>query len=159
MFAVPENTVAPAEDSWQSHPVRLAMRIAAEPLRWRHLLRYDPNHRNAVLISHDHARQAWLLTWLPGQRAPMHDHGETAGAFTLVHGALSESVVRNRASHETLRSPHMLRAGQSRVFGPGYVHALANEGHIPAVSVHVYPVLARGPRPYGQDPCEGLPHW
>src|SRR5699024_10990682 len=128
MFAVPENTVARAEDPAHGHPVRLAMRIATEPFRWRHLLRYDPNQRYAVLISRDRAQEAWLLTWLPGQRAPLHDHGEAAGAFTLVRGALNESVARNRTAHDTMCSPHILRAGQSRVFGPEYVHALGNAG-------------------------------
>src|SRR5699024_6986989 len=128
-----------------------------EPFRWRHLLRYDPNQRYAVLISRDRAQEAWLLTWLPGQRAPLHDHGEAAGAFTLVRGALNESVARTRTAHDTMCSPHILRAGQSRVFGPEYVHALGNAGRPPAVSVHVYPVSARGPLPYRPDPCDGSP--
>lgn len=155
MFAVPENTVARVEDPALGHPVRLAMRVATERHRWRHLLRYDPDERFAALISADSAQEVWLLSWLPGQRAGLHDHGTATGAFTVVHGALTESVARRDAAHGAVESMHTLEAGQSRVFGPGYVHEVTNPGPDPAASMHVYRLPGRTMRPHHLDPLTG----
>ena len=37
--------------------------------------------------------QVWLLSWLPEQGTPLHDHGTSAGAFSVVPGTLTERVV------------------------------------------------------------------
>lgn len=155
MFAVPENTLARAADPARGHPVRLAMRVAAERHRWQRLLRYDPDERYAALITADSAQEVWLLSWLPGQYAPPHDHGDATGAFTVVHGVLSESVARRGGPGAAPWSPHTLEPGQSRVFGPGYVHEVGNAGADPAVSVHVYRAPGRTIRPYELDPVDG----
>ncbi len=42
--------------------------------------------------------QVWLLSWLPEQGTPLHDHGTSAGAFTVVRGTLTERVVAGRAA-------------------------------------------------------------
>lgn len=159
MFAVPENTVARADDLAGAHPVRVAMRVASQRARWRHLLRYDPDHRFAALISAEARQEVWLLSWLPGQRTGPHDHGAATGAFTVVHGTLVESVARRGespgANPAATESMHTLVGGQSRAFGPGYVHEVVNTGPDPAVSVHVYRAPGRTVRPYHLDPVNG----
>ena len=37
--------------------------------------------------------EAWLLTWLPGQSTGLHDHGGSAGAFTVLSGVVEESTL------------------------------------------------------------------
>ena len=69
--------------------------------------------------------------------ALVHDHGATTGAFTVVSGELVETVHRD-GSPGVMAETHVVRAGSSRVFGPGYVHRVRNVGPDPAVSVHVY---------------------
>jgi hypothetical protein len=81
--------------------------------------------------------QVWLLSWLPDQGTPLHDHGTSAGAFAVVRGTLTERVVgagRNGVSESRLE----LSAGRIRHFGPHYVHQVTNLHAEPAVSVHVY---------------------
>lgn len=164
MFAVPANTVARPEGAAHlssspagplAHPVRVALRFAAERDRWRHLLRYDPDRRFAALVESDAVQEVWLLSWLPGQRAGLHDHGDATGAFTVINGALTESVARRDGSGRPLESVHTLEAGQSRVFGPGYVHEVVNAGSDPAVSMHVYRAGGRTVRAYHRDPVDG----
>ena len=49
--------------------------------------------------------QVWLLSWLPDQGTPLHDHGTSAGAFAVVRGTLTERVVaagRNGISESQL---------------------------------------------------------
>ncbi|SFP24703.1 Predicted metal-dependent enzyme of the double-stranded beta helix superfamily [Amycolatopsis arida] len=155
MFAVPANTVAVAENPALRHPVRVALAHAADRASWAHLLRYDPERRFAVLVSRTEAGEVWLMSWLPGQGTGLHDHGRVDGAFTVVSGELSELVVRRTTEGRVRESRRVLAAGQSRVFGPGYVHEVRNDGVDPAVSLHVYRAGGRTLRPYALDPLDG----
>jgi predicted metal-dependent enzyme (double-stranded beta helix superfamily) len=107
--------------------------------RWTHLL--PPEDAAAVLDPDLHAdladAQVWLLSWLPDQGTPLHDHGTSAGAFSVVRGTLTERVVVAGRSgvHE---STDELSVGRVRHFGPHYVHQVTNNGREASVSVHVY---------------------
>ena len=71
----------------------------------------------------------------PGQRTGFHDHGRSAGAFTVAQGCLRERAApggRPEPAGATLLS------GSVRSFGPRYIHDVANESAAPAVSVHAY---------------------
>jgi predicted metal-dependent enzyme (double-stranded beta helix superfamily) len=138
MFAVPDNTLVVAENPALRHPVRVALEFAADRDRWRHLLRYDPDQRFSALIDSDERQEVWLMAWLPGQHTDLHDHALSSGAFTIVSGSLTESVARRAPDGRSVTELHALVAGQSRVFGPGYVHEVRNDGPDTAVSVHVY---------------------
>ena len=129
----------------------LAAALAAAAPRWLHLVEYRPDSRwthlrpaetaAAVLdpALHDDLAdaQVWLLSWLPEQGTPLHDHGTSAGAFSVVQGTLTERVVAagRTAVHDTTAD---LSAGRVRHFGPNYVHQVTNTADEPAVSVHVY---------------------
>jgi predicted metal-dependent enzyme (double-stranded beta helix superfamily) len=137
VFAVPPNTVATLATHAGAHPVRIAREFARDRSRWRHLLRYDYQSRWYALAERTDEHEVWLMSWLPGQATGVHDHGGATGAFTIVSGTLTERVLR--ADPVELPPPvHTLEPGQSRVFGPNYVHEVSNEGGDPAVSVHVY---------------------
>ncbi|GAA1240833.1 cysteine dioxygenase family protein [Prauserella halophila] len=165
MFAVPENTVALPETAARAvkHPVRVARDYALDRDRWNTLLRYDPDERFAALIDRTDGDEVWLLSWLPGQYTGVHDHGFATGAFTVVSGTLTETVTRRTAGGQggdfgggrAATEVHTLGQGQSRVFGPGYVHEVRNEGPDPAVSVHVYRAEGRTVRPVHVDPLAG----
>jgi predicted metal-dependent enzyme (double-stranded beta helix superfamily) len=152
VFAVPPNTVAAPADLSIAHPVRIARELAADRGSWTHLLRYDPDQRWSGLLARTESYEAWLLSWLPGQHTELHDHGGATGAFTVIAGNLTERVVQSRGA-EVL---HPLTAGQSRVFGPNYVHQVHNDGPDPAVSVHVYRPARAGMTLYTHDPVTGL---
>ncbi|GHF63590.1 putative metal-dependent enzyme (double-stranded beta helix superfamily) [Amycolatopsis bartoniae] len=155
MFAVPDNTVALDEKSSLRHPVRVALEYAAERDRWRDLLRYDPDQRFSTRIAADEREEVWLMGWLPGQHTDLHDHASSTGAFTVVSGQLSELVARRAPDGRAVTELHHLSAGQSRVFAPGYVHQVRNEGPDPAISIHVYRAGGRAMRPYHLDPVTG----
>lgn len=138
MFAVPDHTIGTAGPAALGHPVRIALAYAADRARLAGLLRYDPDERFATRIDHPGDDEVWLLSWLPGQHAARHDHGDTSGAFTVVSGTLTEVVHRRSAVDATTDDRHAVADGQSRVFGPGYVHTIGNDGPDPAVSIHVY---------------------
>jgi predicted metal-dependent enzyme (double-stranded beta helix superfamily) len=129
----------------------LAVALAAAAPRWQHLVEYRPESRWTRLLPAAEAAgvldpalhadladaQVWLLSWLPEQGTPLHDHGTSAGAFSVVQGTLTERVVAagRTAVHDATAD---LSVGRVRHFGPHYVHQVTNTLDEPAVSVHVY---------------------
>jgi hypothetical protein len=134
----------------------LAREVAAHPDRWPVPVRFDPRGRWYQRLSADDRHEVWLLSWLPGQGTDLHDHGESAGAFVVVRGRLTErtvvpavgdgrplsdvdSTVAGRRARLATRDH---AAGTGRRFGRGHIHEITNLADEPAVSVHVYgPVL------------------
>ncbi|HEU5469047.1 MAG TPA: cysteine dioxygenase family protein [Actinophytocola sp.] len=138
MFAVPPNTIALATTPASAHPALIAMELAADTESWRHLLRFHTRSRFVTLVERTEAQEIWLMTWLPGQGTDPHNHGGATGAFTVVAGLLTEHVARGAGTEPATETRHRVTAGQSRVFGPGYLHRVSNDHPTPAVSIHVY---------------------
>jgi hypothetical protein len=135
-----------------SSAAALAATLALAPQHWAPLVRFRPEERWSALLDpaavagavpaplrEDLARsQVWLLSWLPGQGTVLHDHGESAGAFAVARGSLTERVVAERTDGTAHDVRTDLGAGRVRHFGTHYVHQVVNAGTQPAVSVHVY---------------------
>jgi hypothetical protein len=124
-----------------------ARRWASDPDSWPIQPQYDPNERWYARIAETAEHEVWLLTWLPGQETDWHDHGGSAGAFTVVSGALVERSITGtpREGSASLRGSagtpvhHLdLPAGAGRRFGAHHVHGVANRGTVPAISIHAY---------------------
>ncbi|HUL28026.1 MAG TPA: cysteine dioxygenase family protein [Streptosporangiaceae bacterium] len=114
---------------------QLVLEAAASPQTWLHLVRYDPARRWYQRLLAEEDRELWLLTWLPGQRTGFHDHGRSAGAFTVVQGCLRERTApRGRPEPAGAALPE----GSARSFGPWYIHDVTNASARPAISIHAY---------------------
>ena len=100
---------------------KILREVLADRSSWAQLLRYDPVERWTALVQSTSSYEVWLMSWLPGQGAELHDHGGAEGAFTVVQGILTEVVGQPGRNGQAL---HVLRPGQSRVFGPNYVHQI-----------------------------------
>jgi quercetin dioxygenase-like cupin family protein len=94
---------------------------------------YDPDERWHQRIYRDRRVDVWLISWLPSQGTQLHDHGGSSGSFTVLSGALTETVVANGRLRD-----HARVAGDSVGFGARYVHDVRNLSDAPAVSVHAY---------------------
>ena len=116
----------------------LVLRLAASPAEWLTRVRLNPASRWYERIHLDDSHEVWVISWLPGQATGFHDHGEAAGAFTVVWGTLMERrVVGGVAKGHVLAKP--VGAGGSRAFGPHYIHDVRNAAaSAVAVSVHAY---------------------
>jgi predicted metal-dependent enzyme (double-stranded beta helix superfamily) len=119
-------------------PARLAeiaARTASRPTEWLSLVKYDTSQRWYRRLALHDGYEVWLLSWLPGQETGFHDHGPSAGAFSVAIGSLEERTVRGGRPATVVRG---LAQGAIRSFGPDYVHDVRNESAAPAVSVHAY---------------------
>jgi mannose-6-phosphate isomerase-like protein (cupin superfamily) len=101
---------------------------------WRKHVRYNATERWWTRLGHDDYADVWLLSWLSGQATDLHDHGDSAAAFTVVSGALDE--IRADAGGRLRRST--VAAGGSLYVAPGTVHDVRNPHRRPAISIHAY---------------------
>ncbi|QMU80051.1 cysteine dioxygenase [Streptacidiphilus sp. PB12-B1b] len=122
----------------------LARAVAADPDRWRPLVRYDALTRWYSRLETGPGYEVWLLSWLPGQGSGGHDHGRSSGVLSVLQGELTERSLTGAG--QTVRR---LGEGAQRMFAPGYLHEVVNDSLEPAVSVHVYFPGLTEMTPYG----------
>jgi mannose-6-phosphate isomerase-like protein (cupin superfamily) len=108
--------------------------VADDPHLWQHLVRYDRGSRYWARIATLPGADLWLLTWLPDQKTDLHDHGDAAASFTVVHGTLTETRVHPGG----LLVDSVMRAGDVHEVPAGAVHDVGNRGLEPAISIHAY---------------------
>ena len=107
-----------------AHLRQLVLDVAVRPEHWLHLVRYDPGRRWYERLPWAGDQDVWLLSWLPGQYTGFHDHGRSAGAFTVVQGCLRERTAP-RGRPDPVGAA--LQPGAARAFGPWYIHDVAND--------------------------------
>jgi hypothetical protein len=76
----------------------------------------------------------WLIGWGVDSSVELHDHGPSAGAISVVRGSLLEHTPRSAGGSRV----QVLSPGEVRVFEPGHLHDVVNEGTDVALSAHVY---------------------
>jgi predicted metal-dependent enzyme (double-stranded beta helix superfamily) len=109
--------------------------LAGRPAEWVSRVRLDAEGRWYEQIHMDTCYEIWLISWLPEHSTGFHDHGEANGAFSVVWGALDESVVPGRGTEVTVRP---VTQGVVRAFGQHYIHDVTNTADSVAVSIHAY---------------------
>jgi predicted metal-dependent enzyme (double-stranded beta helix superfamily) len=115
--------------------VHRAREIAADPARWRHLVRYDDRNRWRLRLHHEAGYEVWLMSWLPGQRTGPHDHGDTAAVIAVVQGELQEHTRQPGTEQPRI---HRIGAEHVRIWGARHVREIVNAAAAPAVSVHIH---------------------
>jgi hypothetical protein len=119
--------------------IELTRRIADEVTSGKHpFIDFDADARWHRRIYRDASVDVWLISWLPSQGTQLHDHGGSAGSFTVVSGELAEAVYERMAGHAAELQEHTRPAGSSVGFDARYVHDVRNMSTVPAVSVHAY---------------------
>jgi predicted metal-dependent enzyme (double-stranded beta helix superfamily) len=117
--------------------VDMASELARNADAWQEHLVLDPAARTYVRLLATDEYDAWLLSWPPGASVTPHDHGDSVGAFALVHGGLVEHRWRG-----LLRWSRIVTTGQVVTMPKGTVHEV-KAGSKRSLSLHVYsPPLA-----------------
>ncbi len=112
--------------------------VAAEVRRGQYPFSFDENTRWHRRIYRDGRVDVWLISWLPTQATELHDHGGSSGAFAVVAGTLTESVLEPFGAVTDILRDRRHRTGESIGFGPRHIHDVRNVGDEPALSVHAY---------------------
>jgi predicted metal-dependent enzyme (double-stranded beta helix superfamily) len=139
MTAIPGGT--PSGRDLEVHELReLAARIAADPTRWRPLVRADTSARHFEQLWRDDHLDVWVITWARGNDTGFHDHDVSCGAVAVVQGEIVEE--RLVVGGPPRRLPHS--AGEAFGFDASHVHRMRKDDAALAVSIHAYsPPLSR----------------
>jgi hypothetical protein len=111
----------------------IAAGLAAVTVPWELGHGDEPSGRRYERVLATPAYDAWVIHWPTGELLDLHDHGGSAGAFSVVSGELDEASFESGAT--VVRT---FAHGQTSGFGASRVHAVANRGATVATSVHVY---------------------
>jgi mannose-6-phosphate isomerase-like protein (cupin superfamily) len=119
---------------------RFAAALAADPARWRHLVRHERDTRVYEQIFGDERVNAWLICWSDNQDTGFHDHDESAGGIAVIAGRVREERL-------VIGSPALVRklsAGACFNVPASAIHRVLHAGTEPAVTIHAYsPPLTR----------------
>ena len=123
--------------------------IAADPGRWRSLVRHDSGERHFEQLWRDENVDVWVISWGNGNDTGFHDHDISSGAVAVVEGELIEE--RLVLGGTPLRIHH--RAGEVFDFDSAHVHRMRQDSDTPAVSIHAYspPLWRMGSYAVGAD--------
>ena len=106
------------------------VRVYASPVPWLERVRLRADRRWYERIHQSPGYDVWIISWMPGQSTGFHDHGASSGAFLVTTGTLEE--------HRDGQQSRTISAGDSRAFGPDYVHDVRNVSQAPSISIHAY---------------------
>jgi predicted metal-dependent enzyme (double-stranded beta helix superfamily) len=123
--------------------------IAADPDRWRALVRSDTVERHfAQLVRDDHV-DVWIISWASGNDTGFHDHDVSRGAVAVVEGELVEERLVMGGPPRVRRH----RAGDVFDFDASHVHRMHQDAATHAVSIHAYspPLWRMGAYVVGSD--------
>jgi Cysteine dioxygenase type I len=119
---------------------RFAVALAADPARWRHLVRHERDARVYEQIFSDELVNAWLICWSDRQDTGFHDHDESAGGIAVIAGRVREERL-------AVGSPPLVRersAGECFNVPASAIHRVLHAGARPAITIHAYsPPLTR----------------
>jgi predicted metal-dependent enzyme (double-stranded beta helix superfamily) len=107
--------------------------LAADPERWRHLVRHDPHQRVFERLVDTPRMEAWLICWMPGHDTGFHDHDLSSGAVTVVSGAVCEERLGLGSTTSRVYVP-----GQTFDFTSAEIHRVTHSGAVGAVTLHAY---------------------
>ncbi|SMD01358.1 cysteine dioxygenase [Lentzea albidocapillata] len=130
------DVIHPSRDLWTPRELRDLTSFVASELTTGllQILDYSTEHRWWARLGLTEGVELWLLSWLPGQGTEPHDHGGSAGSFTVLTGRLREDY---RYPAGPIRSA-VRDTGDALGFGSGRAHQVLNPFEAPAATVHAY---------------------
>jgi predicted metal-dependent enzyme (double-stranded beta helix superfamily) len=108
--------------------------IAADPERWRGLVRHGTPERHFEELYCDGHVGVWVISWASGNDTGFHDHDVSCGAVSVVEGEVTEERLVVGGPPRSLRHA----AGETFDFDASHVHRMRQESDTPAVSIHAY---------------------
>lgn len=123
--------------------------LADRPEAWIDLVRHDSSQRHYEELLGDEHLTAWLICWMDDHDTGFHDHDVSAGAVSVVSGAVCEE----RLSLAGPPAKRVFGSGASFHFSAADIHRVRHAGSDPAVTLHVYspPLLRMGAYVIGED--------
>jgi predicted metal-dependent enzyme (double-stranded beta helix superfamily) len=132
--AIPESAAGHPSPLAIPHLRELVAGLAADPERWRHMVRHDREQRVFERLLDEPEVEAWLICWMPGHDTGFHDHDLSSGAVTVVSGSVQEE----RLGLGIEVSSRIYGLGDTFDFTSSEIHRVTHAGAEPAVTLHAY---------------------
>jgi predicted metal-dependent enzyme (double-stranded beta helix superfamily) len=100
------------------------------------LAQFDPHSYRRELIERGKGFELYLLSWLPGQATPIHDHGEAITACEVLRGELLEERFVRHGAFVRKVGDELSGPGVVDVHGADIIHRVT--AIEPTVSLLVY---------------------
>lgn len=100
----------------------------------------DDNAYVRTLLYRDARAELLVLTWLPGQRSPVHAHDASECVVRIVAGEATENLYRHREAGAAKREcmSRTLRPGLVSRLAGDMLHSMSNEAEDVLVTLHLY---------------------
>ncbi len=113
------------------------------PVSWTDVERYvhrDPDHYHRKIIETNNVFQLLILTWLPGQKSPIHNHRGSQCVVRVLSGKAIETVYHPRADQTFSYSASSYVDGTTIGGEDADIHTLENSkaSRQDLVTLHVY---------------------
>ena len=84
--------------------------------------------------------QAWVLTWLPGQVSPIHDHSGSSCCLRVLQGTAIETVFEPQASGIVIPKSTAYSFGSVLAGEDADIHRIENSTNAaePLITLHIY---------------------
>jgi mannose-6-phosphate isomerase-like protein (cupin superfamily) len=109
--------------------------FAENPASWLDAVRFNVGGRWWARLHSDDLLDVWLITWTEDTGTELHDHGDSAGAFIVISGTLTEVRPARGGGLFALTT---LKSDDVRAVEPGAIHDVTNPSRTPAISIHAY---------------------
>jgi predicted metal-dependent enzyme (double-stranded beta helix superfamily) len=109
--------------------------LADRPELWIHHVKHDATQRVYEELLSDEHLTVWLICWMDDHDTGFHDHDRSAGAVTVLSGAVREERL-------TIGGPPRERTyavNEAFHFCAADIHRVRHAGADPAVTLHAYP--------------------
>lgn len=128
---------------------QVAQGLAGTGELWQHLVKHVPGSRFYEQLWRDDHLAAWVICWMPEQDTGFHDHDLSAGAVSVVRGAVREQRLALGSEPIT----RVFEPGARFSFSASDIHRVEHWGTEPAVTLHVYspPLWRMGAYSVGAD--------
>lgn len=96
------------------------------------------DHYHRELVHRAPGLEIWLLSWLPGQASPIHDHGGIITVTTVLSGSVFEERYERIGVGSLVRPSwsNMRVAGDIDPIDPSEIHRVTPV--VPTVTLHLY---------------------
>lgn len=109
--------------------------IIEETHIWKAHVDVESEERACACLLRNDIVEIWLVCWTAGHATSIHDHGDSAGAVSVIEGTIKEQRydVEGKLQDSITHSQ-----GQSFAFSRGTIHNIFHIGPEPAVTIHAY---------------------
>lgn len=125
-------------------PAELGSALVSLPLSLDTIIPYLPQpadlpYGRKVLLATEHV-EIVLILLPPAQESAPHNHGQSFGWEWILSGDLTNVIYTLSEDGHAIRPEQAFTvgAGESCFVAPGEIHAIANRGDVPVVSLNAY---------------------